>query len=114
MTINTKIFLVILFSLAAIGLVVVLQTNPFMLLLSIALAIGMVLLFNRFMSSRQPQDKGYQKALRTQKKKTKLNSSELHKLTRLKKSTKENPFRVIEGSKKGKSHKDKENRTHFH
>lgn len=114
MTMSTKIFFAILFSLAAVGLVVVLKTNPMMLILSIAFAIGMVFLFNRFMTGRRPNDKGYQKALRTQKKKGKLTPTDLHKLTKLKKSSKENPFKVIEGNKKSRASKDKEKQSHYH
>ncbi|RXT13764.1 SA1362 family protein [Ammoniphilus sp. CFH 90114] len=118
MTNNTKLFFIVLFSLAAIGLVKVLKTNPMMLFISIAFSIGIIFLLGRFMGGgRRSTDKGYQKALKTQKKKGgKLSPTEIQKLTRLKKTSRsrEIPFKVIEGNKKGKSQKDKENQSHFH
>ena len=66
---NTKIFLGILFFLAAVGLVVVLNTNPSMFFFSIVLAAGVIFFLNRFMTTRRPSDKGYQKALKTPEKK---------------------------------------------
>lgn len=114
MTTNTKYFLGILFSLAAVGLFVKLNTNPLTFFFSIALAVGLVFFINRMATNRFQQDSGYQKALRSQKKKGKLRNSELHKLTKLKKSKGEVPFRVIKGNKKGKSTKDKETNTNYH
>lgn len=114
MTNNTKLFLIVLFSLAAVGLVKVLKTNPMMLFISIAFSIGIIYLLSRFMGGKRPTDKGYQKALKNQKKKGKLTPTEMQKLTRLKKSPRDIPFKVIEGNKKGKSPKDKENKSHFH
>ena len=116
MTNRTRLFLIGLFSLAAIGLVKVLQENPTTLILSIVAVVGIVYLVNRFINKpRGNTGKGYQKALRSQKKKEKLSQTELQKLTKLKKTSRNVPFRVIEG-RKGKSAKDKEkdNQTHFH
>jgi hypothetical protein len=110
------LFLIGLFSLAAIGLVKVLQENPTMLILSIVAVIGIVYLVNRFMNTpRGNTGKGYQQALRTQKKKEKLSQTELQKLTKLRKTSRSIPFKVIEG-RKGKTDKDKDkdNQTHFH
>ena len=111
---NTKIFLGILFTLAAVGLFDVLNTNPFMFFFSIVLTVGIIYFVNRVMSNRRPSDNGYQKALRTQKKRNKLTPSELHKLTKLKRTSKSVPFRVIEGRKKGKHDKDRQTNTNIH
>ncbi|WP_134698826.1 SA1362 family protein [Ammoniphilus sp. YIM 78166] len=114
MTNNTKLFFIVLFSLAAIGLVKILQTNPTTLFISIAFTVGIIYLLTRFMKPKRPTDKGYQKALKSQKKKGKMTSNEMQKLTRLKKPTRDVPFKVIEGNKKGKSSKENQNRSNFH
>jgi len=111
---NTKIFLGILFTLAAVGLFDVLNTNPFMFFFSIVLAAGIIYIVNRVMSTRRPNDNGYQKALRTQKKRNKLTPSELHKLTKLKRTSKTVPLRVIEGNKKGTKDRQKQSNTNIH
>ncbi|MBP1934162.1 hypothetical protein [Ammoniphilus resinae] len=115
MTTNNKLFLVVLFSLAAVGLVVMLQSNPTMVILSILFAIAVVYMLNRFMNGRsEKKDNGYQRALRNQKKKGKMSRSELHKLTKLKRSSRDIPFKVISGgNKKGSKDKDKEKRSHM-
>lgn len=92
----------------------VLQRNPLTVILSIAFAAGMVYLLNRFLYTRYSGDKGYQKALKSQKKKGKLTPSEMNKLTRLKKPSRNIPFKVIEGNKKKKTPKDKEKQTYYH
>jgi hypothetical protein len=106
MTNTTKFFLVILFSLAAVGLVIVLQTNPMMVILSIAFAVLILFALSRFTGVRTGTDQKYKKALQKQKRKGKMTPVEMHKLTRLKKSSGQIPFKVIEGSK-GKPPKEK-------
>ncbi|RKD25559.1 hypothetical protein BEP19_01035 [Ammoniphilus oxalaticus] len=105
MSSTTKLFLGIVFSLAAIGLFIALKANPLMFFFNVALAVAVVFLFNRFMSNRQPTDQGYQQALRKQKRKNKLTTSDLRKITRLK--NREHSLRVIKGNK-GRDDNDKE------
>lgn len=112
MSIQTKLFLGVLFLLAAVGLFVTLQTEPGAFFISIAIAVGILYLLNRFLLNRKTEkgDLGYQRALRAQKKKNKLNRSDLRKLTRLRKPSRKHQFRVIEGNK-GKNGKDKQNKS---
>ncbi|HJV45020.1 MAG TPA: hypothetical protein VJ824_04750 [Bacillota bacterium] len=115
MTNATKFFMVILFSLAAVGLVISLQANPLMVILSIVFAVLILFALSRFSGGRTNRytDKGYQRALRNQKRKGKITPVEVQKLTRLKRQPGQNPFKVIEGNK-GKPPKDKEKKSYYH
>jgi hypothetical protein len=105
--------MIALFSFAAIGLVKMLQENPGQIIFSIAMAIGIIYLINRFMNSPQ-RSPGYHKALRKQKKKEKLSHFEMQKLNKLKKTSRGDiPFRVIDG-RKGKTPKNKDDEDQPH
>jgi hypothetical protein len=110
-----KVILFVLLVLSAIGAVRVIQTNAMMLIISILLSLGIIVFLNRYMQTprRSPGrgDQGYQRALRNQKKRSKLKPTELQKLTSLKRPAREVPFKVIEG-RKGKSGKDKQKPKH--
>jgi hypothetical protein len=112
---KSKVILFVLLLLSAIGAVRVLQTNATMLIISILLSLGIIVFLNRYMQAprRGPgrNDQGYQKALRSQKKRSKLKPTELQKLTSLKRTSREIPFKVIEG-RKSKSTKDKQKPKH--
>ncbi|MED0675615.1 SA1362 family protein [Aneurinibacillus thermoaerophilus] len=130
---KSQIFTVVLLALVGVGLATQLYNNPWGLFKSIlvfaVIAGVMYFLVNRLLLSRgtgfkgAPTDKGYQKALRQQKRRNKLKQPgqhasvsmpsplKLRKMSRLKPSLRrDNPFRVIEG-KKNKQKTNKKTKT---